>query len=508
MVSPTQLWSTTPTAQATVQDVAMDANGRMAAAVVSDGGLGNFDDNEVFAWDLARAKNSADAGFGHDPQGGITAPEGLRVVALEPAPAGKADLLAVGREGGSGSGNENEIYTYAISRGGGSAQNASYPSGGQPNGAVEALWFDLNGSRMLAHHEGTLSLLKGTGTSFRQLDTWSRSGATIQDVAVTPDLSYALVATSSNTPNQNGGRLDLLSLSDTAIEPAGSKTTTRSTFTAVALDDDARYVAAGDDAKTVFYWSLDPNQATKDDTDDRNFSKLAWTDTNGPGAVTELAMSGDGLRFAAGFDSGAFLVYVQTELEDDGPLATRDTNKPFATKGAPSEITFTNQDTTLFVQSGTVSSPGALYAFNTLQFNANASLNPLWLIDGVGTFAASENGNRLIVGQGASVAAYEQAYKAEITHAALSPLQPGDKFSLEVTVRNAGSAYDEYTLDLEDVPSGWSTQIDPPIVSVMPGESATVTANLTADRSQPPGDAPVTLIAQSRFAPGADPVGS
>nr|MDQ3957025.1 hypothetical protein [Actinomycetota bacterium] len=76
--------------------------------------------------------------------------------------------------------------------------------------------------------------------------------------------------------------------------------------------------------------------------------------------------------------------------------------------------------------------------------------------------------------------------------------EPGVAASLQYRVHNGGTIVDSVTLSLEGMPAGWGT-IDPPEVTLYPGETVIGTVTFVPPRSPttPAGRSPVTLRAVS-----------
>lgn len=509
---PEKLWETDPSDVGPINDVAIDATGSIIAAVAADDGTSNQQDGEVIAWDLAASKTSSDPAMQpHDPnEVGLNspfAPEGMGVVALEPASDAKANLLAAGHEGTSGDSRSN-IYVYDIEAGGHSYEPTSYENDNQeePDTPVQALAFSEDGGLLLSQHTDELAFfLRSSGNDFNKIATWSQEDEDIIDIGTTPELDHIIVSTTESSATQDTHRLYVLEVTRSAsgvdVEiVAGPKTPSGATqINSVDIDDSGSFVVVGTQNKVVFHYQIIPDDSEDAETESR-FS-TAWSQQRSSlGAIGEVAIGEGGTLFAAGYDSGHVIVYRQTTVRDDGtPIATPVQSEPFATGGGVQEIAWTNQDTTLYVQAS------SLYAFNEIQFDANQALAPLWVIPDVDDVAISQDGNRFVIVTGSdseTVAAYEQAYEAQLDLAVPSQLRPGEQATLELNVTNTGSAFDEYDISLADIPGGWNTQVDPPRVSLLPGGSEIVKLNVTPDRAQAPGTVPITLEAASRFAPG------
>lgn len=511
--TPEKLWETDPSDVGPINDVAIDATGSIIAAVAADDSASNQQDGEVMAWDLAASKSSSDPAMQpHDPSElGLNdpfAPEGMGVVALEPAPEGKANLLAAGHEGTSGDSRSN-IYVYDIEAGGHSNKEAGYNNEEQePDTPVQALRFSEDSGLLLAHHTDELAFFtRSSGNEFKKAAGWSQAGEDIIDIGATPDLGTIVVSTTeSPTGGNDVYRLYVLEVTvasdgtvNVEIVAGPEKRQGATQFNSVDIDDTGTFVVAGTENKIVYHYKLlDASGDDKVDTD-LKFSTPWSQQRSSLGAIGEVAIGEGGTLFAVGYDSGHVIVYRQTRVRDDGtPIATPAQSKPFATGGGVQELAWRNQDTTLYVQAS------SLYAFNEIQFDPNKALSPLWVIPNVRDVAISHDGNRFAVvtgDNGQRVAAYEQAYEAQLNLEVPGQLRPGDQATLTLNVTNTGSAFDEYDISLADVPSGWNTQIDPPRVSLLPGQSRDVNLNLTPDRAQAPGTVSLTLEADSRFAP-------
>lgn len=517
--TPEKLWETDPSNVGPINDVAIDATGSIIAAVAADDGASNQQDGEVIAWDLTVSKTSSDPSMQpHDPnETSLTNPfaaEGMGVVALEPAPDSKANLLAAGQEGASGTDSRSNVFVYDIERGGNTAKQTRYSNDNQdePTTQVEALRFSEDGRLLLSQHSSELALFKrSSGVQFNKIATWEQDGQEIIDVAATDDLGRIAVSTTEDpATGSDTYRLYVLKIDRTASTPgftdlAGPEEPSGSPgqFNSVDISEDGKFVVAGTQNKVVYYYELQTNME-KDPDLPLNFS-TPWTQQRSSlGAIGEVSIGERGTLFAAGYNSGHVVVFRQTRLPEEGPLAVAVQSEPFATGGAVQQLAWANKDTTLYAQAS------SLYMFNEIQFDPSKKLTPLWVIPNVRDVAISQDGNRFAVitgNEGQSVAAYEQRYEAQLKLAAPDELRPGEQTTLDLNITNTGSAFDEYNVSLQDVPGGWNTQIDPPRVSLLPGQSRIVKINVTPDQAQAPGTVPITLQASSRFAPGDDPAG-
>lgn len=500
---PEELWTFDPPGDAAITSVAMDATGSIAAASRADAGTLNFGDDEVYAWDLAASPGASSPVLEHDPRDGIGAPEGLGVVAVTPAPNGKADLVAVGREGSDTGSSQNQLYIYQISRGPAVRASPSYPSGQtQPEGAVQALYFTESGNRLLVHHADALSLLvQKSGTQFDQKASWSpASGETIRAIAVNADLSRVVVATfEDSTVGADVARLRVFEVTGEAIRAVATPLSRSGAgaFTAVDVSDTGDLVVAGTDDRVVFYYQLQVPTGGGD----RTFS-TPWSRSL-PAAVTSVALSENGTLFAAGTSQPALHVFRLAELEDAGPLAERASKSAFAPSAAPQKLLFLNNGSTLLAQAG------ALYAFNRLQFDPAQDLTPLWNLPNVAALAASRDGNRFVVATGdGRVHAFRQSYDASLEVGQIPQAKPGETLRFTLSVTNAGSAFDEYFVQVQDLPGSWSAELSPELFALQPGEMQEVQVNLTPSAGFPPGDVPLALQALSGFSPDEPVAGS
>lgn len=500
--SPDRLWRFGSTGDATFNDVAIDANGHIMAAVQSDAAAQNLGDAEVFAWDLEQVPNSSEPALSDDPNEpsalNPTAGEGLGVVALEPAKDGKAQFMAVGRE----SSNEQRIYIYNIRRGPETSNQVDYPDASAPSGALQEMWFLPGQAKLVAYHAGGLSLIRQqSGTDFNQISAWTPPGdQSLQDVTISEDGSRILVAATAGVQNptihlyileEKGGELTRVSNPETRDR--------NSADAVVDLDRKGEYAVLGTGDQALFYYAIEedatPDAKDPNATREWNFS-AAWS-FRGPGGVTAVELAGNGTRFAAGFADASLLVFRQTELLEDGPLAARAVKSAFQTAANPSELTFASDGRNLFAVAGD------LYAFHQRQLDPNKALEPIWSLPNIADVAVSSNARRMLVldASGGNVRAYEQAYRANLTIEAPDVLTPGEKTSIQVQVNNTGSAFDSYRLDVPDAPSAWSISFNRSELPLLPGQGAEVTLNVTPDASQPPANLTFTVRAKSTAAP-------
>ncbi len=501
---PERLWEHDPAGEAKVNDVAIDATGSILAAVFSDASLTNTDDDELAYWDLTRSRTSSEPKASHDPRpNAFTDPEGMGVVAVEQRAEGAADLIAIGREGSDGDSSQANVYVYSVSQGPESNKRATYPGedNTQPEGAVQQLWFLDGRVFLLAHHAGTLSLLKrDSGLQYKQVDTWSPpDGETLLDVDISTSQNRLLVASREGDIGSNPTiHLRILELGDDELTVTSEDETWNKGGAVVALSENGRYALFGANDGALFYFHLEEAEASEDHT--WTFSG-PWTDKRS-GPVTSLALTDDGLTFAAGFGDDKVRVYEQTSLEDDNPIASMATRGAFGTQASPTELTFTSDDQVLLAQAG------ALYAFHELQFDPDEALEALWVLPQIRAFAVSADGNRLIAATGATVRAYEQAFQAELTIDAPSAADPGTPFEVAIGVANVGSAFDTYTFEADGVPGDWSLEASPSSLSLLPGQSGNVTLNLTPAAGHPPGTVTFDVVAMSAEGSEDEPAGS
>lgn len=507
---PDELWTFETDGGASVNDVALDADGKVAAAVQADGSSLSGDDDEVYAWDMDRSKTSSTPAMRDDPSTGFGAPEGMGVVAIEPNPGGKGDFIAVGDEGSSSS-NENNVYVYRRSSGGGSESPATYGDDDPPSGAVEAMWF-LDRSTLLVQHEDALSLLgRERGTEYEESDAgrWTpQEDAEILDVDVsqTTDRIAIVTADGSGTGDVTL-RLHLLEEDDGALSAlADPWTTTQSSSEGyVALSQNGRYLLVGTSGNTIYFTGVHDNTNDTADAPEKSFSEFPWS-RNGPGGVTAVEIAPRGDWLAAGFDSGELVVYQRTNRTDDGPRAERMVDGAIGTGASPSQVTFADGNRSLLVQAA------GLMAFDHRQFQLSDDVRPLWTLSRAESFAVSEDGQRLVVGASDGgdgiVQAFERSYAATISAEAPSSVQPGRTFNVSATIENRGSAFDSYRLSVEDIDSSWNVEQPAQPLELLPGETGNTTVSLTPSSMQAPGDVSFTVRAISQSSPGGEAVAS
>lgn len=493
---PDQLWSYDPAGDASINDVGIDSRGRLAAAVQGDAGAGTQDD-EVFLWNLARSPEASEPTYSADPTTGTagldaTGPEGLSTVAVEPGTEGEPQYVAVGY----GQGN-SDIYVYSSRRGPESAQQANFKEDTGPTGDVVDLWF-MSSNWLVAQHNGdggSLTLFERTqGQKFTQRDKWTGDG-TLQDAALSGDGTRLIAATStgvsSNTINlyviERQGSGDTSELKVITNPESRSRT---SSAAVVDLDRTGQYALLGTGDNALFYYRI---QAVDGQDKPKNFS-AAWS-ARGASAVTAAELSPDGRTFAAGFDDGEIVVYEQTEITDDGPLAARAVESGYNARGSVTELDFAADGRQLTALAS------SLYGFHDRQFDPNTDLEPLWRIPSITSVSVSADGNRFIASTDQTVRAYQQSYEARIAVDAPAELEPGQKTSIDVSINNTGSTFDQYKLGTEDVPSTWTVGFNQTQVPLLPGESAQVTLNVTPDRTQEPTNLTFAVTAESQKAP-------
>lgn len=492
---PDQLWSYDPAGDATINDVGIDSRGRLAAAVQGDAQTGTQDD-ELFIWDLARSPEASEPTYGADPTTGTagldaTGPEGLATVAVEPGEDGEPQYVAVGY----GDGN-SDIYVYSSRRGPESAQQARYTEDNEPSGDVVDLWF-MSSNWLVAQHDGdggSLTLLERTqGQKFTQRDKWTGDG-TLQDTDLSGDGSRIIAATSSSSVGEpttinlfvlerNGDEFDRITNTESRSRSSSSAV--------VGLDRTGQYALLGTGDNALFYYRI--QAAPQEEPEPKNFS-AAWS-ARGSSAVTAAELAPNGRTFAAGFDDGEIVVYEQTELTDDGPLAARAVESGYDADGSVTELDFAENGRQL------IALGSSLYGFHDRQFDPNTDLEPLWTIPSITGVSVSDDGNRFIASTEQTVRAYQQSYEASISVDAPAQLEPGQKTSIDVSINNTGSTFDQYKLGTEDVPSTWTVGFNQTEIPLLPGESTQVTLNVTPDRTQEPTNLTFAVTATSQKAP-------
>lgn len=498
---PDQLWSYDPAGDASINDVGIDSRGRLAAAVQGDAQTGTQDD-ELFIWNLARNPEASEPTYGDDPTTGTagldaTGPEGLATVAVEPGEDGEPQYVAVGY----GDGNK-DIYVYSSRRGPESAQPVTYDSeedGNPPSGDVVDLWF-MSSNWLVAQHAGdggSLTLLKrDSGQTFEQRDKWPDDGGTLQDADLSGDGSRIIAATSSSSVGEPT-TIELFVLQrdgDEFDRITNTESRSRSSSSAVVdLDQTGQYALLGTGDNALFYYRL--QAAPTEEPEPKNFS-AAWS-ARGSSAVTAAELAPNGKTFAAGFDDGEIIVYEQTELTDDGPLAARAVESGYDADGTVTALDFAENGRQLTALAS------SLYGFHDRQFDPNTDLEPLWTIPSITDVSVSADGNRFIASTDQTVRAYQQSYEASIAVDAPAQLEPGQKTSIDVSINNTGSTFDQYKLGTEDVPSTWTAGFNQTEVPLLPGESAQVTLNVTPDRTQAPTNLTFAVTAESQKSPEA-----
>lgn len=504
---PEELWTYDPDGSASVNDLAMDADGQVLTAVQGDANAApTANDDEVLAWDLGRSKTSRSPSMRDDPSSGLGAPEGLGVVAIEPNPDGKGNYIAVGREGSSDA-STNNIYVYRRSSGGGSENQVSY-DGSAPGGAVQDLWF-IDRSKLLAYHEDAISLLtKRQGTQYREPadGRWTPdNGETIQDVEIARSASRVAVVTSEDPDGVGNVTLTLRVLEVNATNGLEQITDpwTRSRpdpGTELAFARGGGFTLLGT-GQTLFFHGL-VQKAAENVTEDgfeHRFSHLPWT-RNGPADVTSVSLAPRGAWLAAGFANGRLGVYERISDDRNDPLAQRATETPIDTGSSPNRVVFADGNRSLIVQAA------GLMAFDNRQFNASQTPSPLWTIPGVRGFAVSDDGQRFAIARpgdsGDTIGAREHRFEAELSLDAPPTVKPGRTANVTGQVANVGSAFDAYRFAVDELPSSWSTTLSETPIELLPGARDNVTIQLTPSPQQSPGDVPFIVRAVSQSGPG------
>lgn len=513
---PKELWTFETDGGAAVNDVAIDADGKVITAVQGDGSAVEPDDDEVYAWNLDRSKTSSSPTLRDDPSDGLGDPEGLGIVAIEANPGGRGDFIAVGNEGSSDDG-ANNVYVYRRSAGPGSVTQVTYPDGrSAPGGAVEDIWF-LDRNTLLVYHEGSLSLLKhDTGTEFNETEDgrWSPSGEeTIRDVSVSNRNDRVAVLSSRGGNQASGddtlvlrlfeednGKLTPVAVPWTreGLEPAGQTTLSRN----------GQYALVGTGSNTFYYMGLQDYKPSsgEDNPPPKQFSELPWS-RNGPDDVADLALGPNGAWLAASFANGELVVYQRTKITDEGPRAERVHDSTVQTNAPAEQMSFADGNESLIVQGA------GLMAFHAQQFKADEDIRPLWRLPDAQGFAVSDDGQRLAVaatdadGNGV-VRAYERSYDANLSLQTPSTVQPSRAFNVTATIENRGSNLDAFRLAVDDLGSAWNIEAPDQPLQLLPGEEGNTTLQITPGATQAPGEVSFSVRAVSQASPDKRDVAS
>lgn len=497
--SPDRLWSY-DTGQASVNDVAITADGTVGAAVLSDASGSNQNDGEICPWRLTKNPQSSDTAWSScaDPSEGLLlAPEGMGVVSVHPKPNGNDVFIAVGNEGTSGDSQSN-IYVYSLGAGPGSGTEVTYPGDDSgPTTPLQDLFF-LNAKNLVAWHEDRISLLRhDEGQAFQGSDRWSPGSGSIANVDVSEDGSRILVTVQDGSDIQlyilerDGG--DLVRVTNAAsLNDRGSSE-------AAGLDADGDHAVVGTGDGWVYYYQIVPENQTDDDDRGFNFSASPYTD-QGDSAVTALDVGPDGELFVVGFNDGITTLFEQTVVETDGPRAA--STGSFDGPRGPSQVQFAQGAEQLYVTAG------SLHAFHARQFQDGGDLDPIWVVTPIGQAEFSGDGQRFMAQRQNTVLAFQQSYEAQITIDGAQQIAPGHTGEWTVEIANTGSTFDRYTLGTDGAPNSWTTQFNRSSVELLPGESANVTLNVTPDATQAPTNETITVEATSSAAPGGGVVGS
>ncbi|PSG96002.1 hypothetical protein BRD56_13000 [Thermoplasmatales archaeon SW_10_69_26] len=506
--NPDQLWSFGADEAATVNDVAIDADGKIPTAVQADGSAVSTDDEEVFAWNVQRSPDSSTPVLRVDPSPGIGDPEGLGVVAIEANPGGKGDFIAVGNEGSSDN-TENNVHVYRRSSGPGSGSNVTYAGDrAAPDGAVQEIWF-LDRDTMLVEHEDALSLFESQrSTVYEEVSEgrWTDADETILDVDAsrTSDRIALLTGEQEDQTSDVEVTLRLFETNNGALESiAGTWTVTQNEMEGhVALSDDGDNVLVGTSGNTIYYTGLHDNGG---DEPGLRFSEFPWS-TNGPADVSEVATGPDGAVFAAGFDNAQMFVYERTNRTDDGPRAERAFDRPIDTGQPVQEAAFADGSRTLYALGA------GLMAFHEQQFQPGEEVRPLWMLPNVNAFAASEDAQRITVasdeGGDGVVNTYERSYGADVSVDVPDSVEPGRSFNVSATIQNQGSSLDRYRLSIPDLDGSWTVEAPEDPLELLPGETGNTTLTVTPSSTQAPGEVTFTVDAVSQESPAKTAVGS
>lgn len=496
--SPDRLWSY-DTGQASVNDVAITADGRVGAAVLSDASGSNQNDGEICPWNLVNNPRSSDTAWSScaDPNEGLLlAPEGMGVVATHPKPNGNDVFIAAGHEGTSGDSRAN-IYVYSVNAGPGSGVQATYDEDNdQPTSPVVDLMF-LDASTLLAWHQESLSLLHhDEGQAFIGQDLWAPGSGMIGSVDVSSDGSRIFAAVEDGSDIT----LHVLEHDEELVQVTNAESLTdRGSPAAIGLDEDGDHAVLGTDDGWVYYYQVVPEDGSDDDDRDFNFSASPYTD-QGETAVTALDVGPEGETFAVGFGDGTTTLFEKTVDESDGPRAA--SSGSFDGPRGPSQVQFAQGAEQLYVTAG------SLYAFHARQFQDGGDLDPIWVTTPISAAAFSDDGQRFMAQRQNTVLAFQQSYEARIAIDGAQQISPGETAEWGVEIVNTGSTFDRYSLSTDGAPNSWTTQFNRSSVELLPGESANVTLSVTPDATQAPTNETITVEAESSAAPGGGVVGS
>ncbi|MEK6976245.1 MAG: NEW3 domain-containing protein [Candidatus Thermoplasmatota archaeon] len=205
----------------------------------------------------------------------------------------------------------------------------------------------------------------------------------------------------------------------------------------------------------------------------------------GSAAKRAVAMSNDGLLFAAGDEGGVVWLYLNRDLQADpskgytiaatAPLDGAVTSLQFSLDGRFLAVG-TTQGTTLLRTSAT-------------------TLGILWThaTGSVVDVACDQAADLLVAAVSPSVVAFTALRSSTLEATGNGAVAPGATVHVTLTVHNTGNRDDTITLDAPVAPAGWTATLEPRTMALAPDATATAVLEVRAPPGAPPGTANVNV---------------
>lgn len=198
-----------------------------------------------------------------------------------------------------------------------------------------------------------------------------------------------------------------------------------------------------------------------------------------------VAMTSDGLLFAAGDDAGVVRLYRNLDLQPTPGQAYLAASTP-ALGGAVSALQFSLDGRYLVV--GTAAST---HLFRT----GNSAITEVWKHSGSAVTDVDATGDAATIASasGAKATVFTTLRAASVTPSGNGGIVAGTPVSVTLTVRNTGNREDTITLDAPAAPAGWTATLSRTSFTLAPDATGTALLNVTAPAEAPPGPAQVAI---------------
>ena len=198
-----------------------------------------------------------------------------------------------------------------------------------------------------------------------------------------------------------------------------------------------------------------------------------------------VAMTSDGMLFAAGDDAGIVRLYRNLDLQPTPGQAYLIASTP-ALAGAVSALHFSLDGRYLVV--------GTAGGTHLLQTSGSA-ISELWkhTSAAVTDVDALSDASTIASAAGSEATIFTTVRSALVTAAGNGLITPGATTPVTLTVRNTGNREDTITLDAPVAPEGWNATLSRTSFTLAPDATATTLLNVTPSATSPPGAAKVSI---------------